>query len=154
MPAPKAPTTFDGYLGAFIADAARRKGGRAFIAELIGVSVKTVNRRALGDGSYTVKELQIIADALNMTSTEIVERALRDYANGSVEEGIEKLIQQEGHEVMSEPPVSLDHQRQKKTAGATGKRPSEMTEEELDAFEGESAANTDPELGYDEPEAP
>lgn len=144
MPAPKEPTTFDGHLGSLIADSARRKGGRAFIADLIGVSVKTVNRRALGDGSYTVKELQIIADALNTTSAELVERALRDYSNGTVEEGVAKLIATEGPAVMSEPPVSLDERRSKSIA--------DMTDEELEGLQ--NAANTDPEIGHDEPEAP
>lgn len=146
MPAPKEPTTFDGYLGSLIADSARRKGGRQFIADLIGVSVKTVNRRALGDGSYTVKELQIIADALNTTSTELVERALRDYSNGSVQDGVSKLIAEEGPAAMSEPPISLAEQRSKK------KTPAEMTDEELEGVP--SAANTDPEMEYDEPEHP
>lgn len=144
MPAPKEPTTFDGHLGSLIADSARRKGGRAFIAELIGVSVKTINRRALGDGSYTVKELQIIADALNMKSTELVERALRDYSNGTVEEGVAKLIAAEGPAVMSEPPASLDERRSKAIA--------DMSDEELEGLP--SAANNDPEIGYDEPEQP
>lgn len=144
MPAPKEPTTFDGHLGSLIADSARRKGGRAFIANLIGVSVKTVNRRALGDGSYTVKELQIIADALNTTSAELVERALRDYSNGTVEEGVAKLIATEGPAVMSEPPASLDERRSKSIA--------DMSDEELEGLP--NAANTDPEIGHDEPEAP
>jgi transcriptional regulator with XRE-family HTH domain len=153
MPAPKQPTTFDAHLGSLIADTARRKGGRPFIAKLIGVSVKTVDRRALGDGSYSVKELNIIADALNTTPLALAEQALKNYADGSVEEGMEKLIRLEGPQVVSEPPASLENHRQKKTP-PLGKRPSEMTEEELDAFEGEQAANRDPELGYDEPELP
>lgn len=146
MPAPKKPTTFDAHLGALIADSARRKGGRPFIAHLIGVSGKTIDRRALGDGGYTVKELHIIASALNTTATALAEQALKNYADGTVEEGMAKLLAEEGPEVMSEAPISIDAHRRKK--------PSEMTEEELDAFEGESAANTDPEIGYDEPEAP
>lgn len=154
MPAPKEPTTFDGHLGSLIADSARRKGGRQFIADLIGVSVKTVNRRALGDGSYTVKELQIIADALNMKPIELVERALRDYGGGTVEEGVSKLIASEGHHVVSDPPASFEEHKRNRHSAPAGKRPSEMTEEELDAFEGEQAANRDPELGYDEPELP
>ncbi|WP_396657191.1 hypothetical protein [Microbacterium oxydans] len=153
MPAPKEPTTFDAHLGALIADSARRKGGRPWIAQLIGVSTKTVNRRALGDGGYTVKELQIIADALNTTSAELVEQALRNYSNGTAQDGIDKLLATEGYAVVSEAPTSLDSHREKKAEGA-GKRPSEMTEEELDAFEGEQAANRDPELGHDEPEVP
>lgn len=153
MPAPKQPTTFDGHLGALIADSARRKGGRAFLAELIGVSTKTIDRRSLGDGSYTVKEINIIAAALNTTPATLAEQALKNYANGTVEEGMQKLLAEEGHEVMSDPIPSIEDQREKRQAPA-GKRPSEMTEEELDAFEGEQAANRDPELGFDEPEAP
>lgn len=142
MPAPKKPTTFDAHLGALIADSARRKGGRPFIAQLIGVSTKTVDRRALGDGSYTVKEINLIAAALNTTPTALAEQALKNYADGTVEEGMAKLLAEEGHEVMSEPPVSLDARRSKSIA--------DMSDEELEGLP--NAANTDPEIGYDEPE--
>lgn len=142
MPAPKKPTTFDAHLGALIADSARRKGGRPFIAQLIGVSTKTVDRRALGDGSYTVKEINLIAAALNTTPTALAEQALKNYADGTVEEGMAKLLAEEGHEVMSEPPVSLDARRSKSIA--------DMSDEELEGLP--NAANTDPEIGHDEPE--
>ena len=50
-----------------------------------------------------------------------------------------------GHILLSEPPVSLTDHRQKKSLA-------EMTDEEL---EGElSVANTDPEIGLDEPDLP
>lgn len=145
MPAPKDPTTFDGHLGSLIADSARRKGGREFVAQLIGVSKKTIDRRALGDGGYTVKEAHIIADALNTTASALIEQALRDYANGTVEEGVAKLINAEGVTLVSDPPISLADKRK-------GRTPAEMTDEELESER--SAANTDPEIGYDEPDTP
>lgn len=151
MVAPKKPETFDAHLGALISNLARPKGGRAFIAELLGYNVKTINRRSVGDGEYTVREMNLIANALGMTSAEIADLALRNYSGGTAEDGIRKLLEEEG---LSEGPASLDAHREKKAARPAGKRPSEMTEEELDAFEGESAANTDPELGHDEPDAP
>lgn len=127
-------------MGSLIADSARRKGGRPFIARLIGVSTKTVDRRALGDGSYSVKELHLIADALNTSVTELVERALRDYANGTVEDGVKKLIEEEGAQLVSEPPANLDAQRSKTIA--------DMSDEELEGLP--NAANNDPEIGHDE----
>lgn len=142
MVAPKKPETFDAHLGALISNLARPKGGRAYLADLLGYNVKTINRRSVGDGEYSVKELNIIAPALGMTPAEIVDLALRNYSGGSAQEGIDKLLAEEG---VSDAPISLDARR---------KKPSEMTEEELDAFEGEQAANRDPELGHDEPELP
>lgn len=142
MPAPKKPTTFDAHLGTLIANLADDKGGRPFVASVLGVSLKTIDRRVLGDGSYTVKEVNLIADALHMTYDEIVNLALRKYADGSREDGIRKLIAAEGVHLVSEPPVSLDQHRKKK--------PSEMTDEELEGVP--SAANTDPEIGHDEPD--
>lgn len=124
MPAPKTPTTFDGHLGSIIADAARRKGGRPRVAELIGVSTKTIDRRALGDGSYTVKEVHIIADALNTTGLKLIEQALRDYAGGTVEDGVAKLIAAEGavlvpEEEVSPAPVNIETHKKNKSASKT-----------------------------------
>lgn len=142
MPAPKKPTSFDGHLGSIIADSARRKGGRPFIAQLIGVSAKTVDRRALGDGSYSVKELHLIADALNMSATELVERALRDYSNGTPEDGVQKLIRAEGANLVSDRPASLSERRSAKT-------PADMSDTEREGLP-HAAFTNDPEIGHDE----
>ena len=145
MPAPKKPVTFDAHLGSLIANLADDRGGRAFIASLLGVSPKTIDRRVLGNGSYTVKEVALVADALKMTYDEIVNLALRKYADGSVEDGVRKLISEEGLHLVSDAPASLDAHRKKKT-------PAEMTEDEMESER--SAANTDPEIGFDEPDTP
>lgn len=154
MPAPKKPQTFDQHLGAVVGGLAKPHGGRPFLVSLLDWSKGTVDRRIAGTAPFLVKEIEIVARALNTTPTALGEQALKNYAGGSEQDGLKKLIAEEGAEPVSEPPVSLDDQRQKKSASPSGKRPSEMTEEELDAFDGEQAANTDPELGYDEPEAP
>lgn len=146
MPAPKKPVTFDAHLGSLIASLADDKGGRAFVASVLGVSLKTVDRRVLGDGSYTVKEVTLIAYAMNMTYDEIVDLALRRYSNGSREDGIRKLIDAEGVHLVSEAPVNISDQRQKK------KTPADMTYDER--MRERNAANTDPEIGFDQPDTP
>lgn len=153
MPASKKPQTFDQHLGAVVGGLAKPHGGRPFLVSLLDWSKGTVDRRIAGTAPFLVREIEVVARALNTTPASLAEQALKNYSGGSEQDGIDKLLAEEGLEPVSEPPASLDDQRQKKTV-PPGKRPSEMTEEELDAFEGESAANTDPELGYDEPEAP
>lgn len=145
MPAPKDATTFDGHLGQLISNLARPHGGRKMIADLIGVSTKTIDRRALGDGGYTVRDLHLIAAELHVSAQELIDMALRAYGKGDAAEGLRKLIEVEGVHLVSEPPTNLTDHRRKKT-------PAEMTFEELESER--SAANTDPEIGFDEPEAP
>jgi hypothetical protein len=142
----KLPVTFDQHLGSVIDGLAKSRGGRPWLATLADWSEGTVERRVTGRTEFTVKELEVVARALHTTPAEIVSQALRAYASGSEQDGIDKLLREEG--AVSEAPVSLNDQRRK----ARSKRPSEMT---LDELEGErSAANTDPEIGHDEPELP
>lgn len=141
----KLPETFDQHLGSVIDGLAKARGGRPWLASLTDWSEGTVERRVTGRTEFTVKELEIVAAALGSSPSNLVGQALRNYANGSEQDGIAKLLRVEGP--VSEAPVSLDARRDRK-------KPSEMTEDELDAFQGEQAANTDPELGGDEPEAP
>ncbi|WP_341945690.1 hypothetical protein [Microbacterium sp. LWH11-1.2] len=141
----KLPETFDQHLGSVIDGLAKARGGRPWLASLTDWSEGTVERRVTGRTEFTVKELEIVAAALGSSPATIVSHALRNYANSTEQDGVAKLLREEGP--MSAAPVSLTEHR-------TRKKPSEMTEDELDAFKGEQAANTDPELGRDEPEAP
>jgi len=143
MPIRKLPTTFDQHLGSVIDGLAKSRGGRTWLATLTTWSEGTVERRMTGRTEITVKELEIVASALSTTAASIVSQALRNYANGSEQDGIDKLLR-EAAPAVSEPPTSLAEHRFKT------KSPAHMTDDEL---EGErSAANTDPEIGFDQPE--
>lgn len=143
MPIRKLPVTFDQHLGSVIDGLAKARGGREWLATLTRWSEGTVERRVTGRAEFSVKELEIVAAALGSSPVSIVGQALRNYANGSEQDGIAKLLREEGP--LSEAPVSLDARR-----GRT--KPSEMTEEELHAFEGESAAHTRNDFPTQEPE--
>lgn len=106
----------------------RKRLTQEVVAERAGMSLVTVQKKLKGTSPITATDLVILSKAIGVDPGDVINEAM---AEASV----------------SEAPISLDAQRKKK-------RPSEMTEEELDAFEGESAANTDPELGHDEPEHP
>lgn len=147
-PAPKTPQTFDQHLGSVVGGLAKAHGGRPFLVGLLDWSKGTVDRRIAGTAPFLVKEIEIVARALNTTPAAIAEQALRNFSGTGVEQdGLERLIAEERPDVVSEPPISISDQRRKK-------KPSEMTDDELEAFEGESAANTDPEIGHDQPELP
>lgn len=144
MPAPKKPETFDEHVGSIVGGLARAHGGRPYLQRLMDWSLQTVNRRVSGSHGFTVKELQIVAPAINSTPEEITDQALKNYGNGSKEDGLRKLIAAEGLHLVSEAPISLDAHRKK--------TPKDMSEEELE--EERSAANRDPQHLEDEPEAP
>lgn len=91
MPAPKKPETFDAHLGAVINGLARPHGGREWLMDLLGVSKKTIDRRMTGENSLLVKELQLVADAVNSTPEDLVEQALRNYGDGDRDAGLAKL---------------------------------------------------------------
>lgn len=142
MPIQKKPATFDQHLGAVIGGLAKPHGGRPFLVDLMGWSKGTVDRRLAGDTPFLVKEIEVVSRALHTTSAAIAEQALKNYGGGSEAEGMRRLLAEAGG--VSAPLASIDDQRNKKIET--------MTDDEL---EGErSAANTDPEIGYDEPDAP
>lgn len=101
------------------------------VAERAGMSVWTLQRKLKAKAPITATDLVILSKAIGVSPAEVIEEAQRDV------EHAEKLV--------SAGIPTITEQRFKK-------RPSEMTEEELDAFEGEQAANRDPEIGHDEPE--
>lgn len=142
MPIQKLPVTFSQHLGSVIDGLAKARGGREWLATLADWSVGTVERRMTGRTEITVKELEIVASALGTTPATIVSQALRNYADGSEQDGIEKLLSEEAP--VSEQPISLDSRRSKSIA--------DMSDDELEGIR--SAANNDPEIGHDEPEQP
>ena len=108
------------------------------VAERAGMSVWTLQKKLKARAPISATDLVVLSLAIGVKPTDVLQEAILD---------AEFLEMQNEQAQMSEGVANIAEQRRKK-------RPSEMTEEELDAFEGESAANTDPELGFDEPEAP
>lgn len=139
MPKRVLPTTFDQHLGAVIDGMSKPFGGRAWLVTLMDWSGGTVERRVTGRTEFTVKELTVVAEKMNVTRSTIVEQALRNYSGGSVEDGVAKLIAEVRPEV-SEAIVSLDERRSKSIA--------DMSDEELEGLR--SVANKDKGIGHDE----
>lgn len=101
------------------------------IAERAGMSIWTLQKKLRGRAPVTATDLVVIAQAIGVSPSRILDDALEDLA--------------EHERQASEGVASIADQRRKKS-------PAEMT---LDELEGErSAANTDPEIGHDEPDAP
>lgn len=102
------------------------------VAERAEMSIWTLQKKLKARAPISATDLVILAQAIGVDPSKVLEEAMEDVA------AAEKLA--------SVGIPTIAEQRRK--------RPSEMTEEELDAFEGEQAANRDPEIGHDEPEAP
>lgn len=86
MPKRKTPVTFDEWLGKVIDDETGPSGGRPAVAQWVGISEQSVNRRARGDVPYLVREVEVIAHRLGIETHELVDRALARFG------GIEKLV--------------------------------------------------------------
>lgn len=97
------------------------------------IPLTSLQKKLKGNAPITATDLVMLSQAIGISPVDVMAEILKEAeaAESRTSEGIVSIS---------------DHRRKKK--------PSEMTEEELHAFEGESAANTDPELGHDEPEAP
>lgn len=134
------PETFDQHLGSVIDGMAKAKGGRPWLASIAPWSLGTVERRVTGRAEFTVKELELVAAALNTTRAEIVSQALRIFANGTEEEGIAKLLAELDEEPVSAPVANLDSKRSQSIAN--------MSDEDLEGLR--SVANTDKGIGHDE----
>lgn len=107
------------------------------VAERAGMSVWTLQKKLKARAPISATDLVVLSLAIGVKPTEVLQEAILDA----------DLADARAQAHVSEGVVSIAEQRRKK-------RPSEMTEEELDAFDGEQAANRDPEIGHDEPEAP
>lgn len=104
------------------------------IAARADMSIWTLQKKLRARSPITATDLVVLSAAIGVDPAKILTTALEEVA--------------EAERRTSEGVASLTARRQQK------KKPSEMTDEELDAFDGQSAANTDPELGYDEPDSP
>lgn len=103
------------------------------VAERSDIPLTSLQKKLRGNAPISATDLVVISQAIGVDPTAVMAEILSEL--GERDPG------------MSDAPASLaDHRKKKK--------PSEMTDEELDAFDGQSAANTDPELGYDEPDSP
>lgn len=103
------------------------------LSERSGIPLPTLQKKLKANAPITATDLVMLARAIGVDPVEVMAEIMKDteHEERLASEGIPTIANQ-----------------------ARKKKPSEMTEEELDAFEGESAANTDPELGFDEPDAP
>lgn len=98
------------------------------LADLSGIALPTLQKKLAAEAPITATDLVVLSRAMRIDPAVVITEIEKEAA-------------------VSEAPASLDAHRRKK-------KPSEMTEEELDAFEGEQAADNDPGIGHDEPEAP
>lgn len=99
------------------------------IADRTQMSIWTLQKKLRGRAPITATDLVVIAQAIGVSPAKILTDALEDLEEQKMSRGV----------------ANIADQRRKK--------PSEMTEEELDAFNGEQAASTDPEIGHDEHDA-
>ncbi|WP_447948262.1 hypothetical protein [Microbacterium maritypicum] len=136
----KTPKSFDAILGSLIMSLSRDQGGRQFLADLLGYNPKTISRRSVGDGEYTVRELNIVANKIGMTAEEILNLALRKYSGGTAAEGVHKLV---AEDTVSEAPTNLAAHRKSKMT------PKDMSDPDQEGIP--NAADSDPDIGGDEP---
>lgn len=135
----KTPKSFDASLGSLIMSLSRDHGGRQFLADLLGYNPKTISRRSVGDGEYTVRELNVVASKLGMTAEEILNLALRKYSGGTAAEGVNKLM---AEDTVSEAPTNLTERRKSKVT------PKDMSYTDMEGIP--NAADGDPDIGGDE----
>lgn len=112
---------------------AKRRLTQEELARRADMPLVTLQKKLRGRAPISATDLVILANAIGIDPAKVLTDAVAE-------------VETKDH-LASVGIPTIAEQRIKK-------RPSEMTEEELDAFEGESAANTDPEMGFDEPESP
>ena len=106
---------------------ARKRVTQQDIADRADMSLVTVQKKLRGRSPISATDLVVLSRAIGVDPASVLTDALDELDSRT-----------------SVSPVIIPEQWRKK-------RPSEMTEGELDVFEGASAANTDDELGHDEP---
>lgn len=108
---------------------ARKRLTQEQIADATDMPLVTVQKKLRARAPISATDLVVLSQAIGVDPAKMLQEALADLAEAEAQ--------------ASEGIASISDQRRKK-------KPSEMTEEEM---EGESsAANTDPEIGFDEPE--
>lgn len=133
---PKELSDFDACLGKVVRSKRVKAGlSREELSAVTGIPPSNLKRREAGVNEITASELKRIAAVVGVSAADMADEALKDYG------GMDKLIAE--HVGMSEAPVSLDAHRKRRT-------PADMTEEEWEEIS--NAANTDPEIGRDEPD--
>ena len=104
---------------------ARKRLTQEQIADRANMSLVTLQKKLRGRSPISATDLVVLAQAIGVDPAKVLEDALEDMNAAS--EGV----------------ASIADQRRKKS-------PAEMTDGELESER--SAANTDPEIGYDEPD--
>ena len=108
---------------------ARKRLTQEQIADATDMPLVTVQKKLRGRAPISATDLVILSDAIGVSPSKMLEEALADLKE-------QEVLASEGVASIS------DHRRKKK--------PSEMTEEEMEGVS--NAANTDPEIGYDQPD--
>ena len=99
------------------------------IATRAGMSIWTLQKKLRGRSPISATDLVVISEAIGVDPAELLDDVLRKLNTRAESEGV----------------TSMPGYRRRKT-------PAEMTFAELERER--SAANTDPEIGFDEPDAP
>lgn len=110
----------------------RKRLTQEAVAKKAGMSIVTLQKKLKAKAPITATDLVILSRAIGVDPAKVIEEAEAEVA--------------EKKKLASVGVANISDQRQKKKSSA------EMTDEELEGVP--SAANTDPELGHDEPEAP
>lgn len=110
----------------------RKRLTQEAVAKKAGMSIVTLQKKLKANAPITTTDLVILSRAIGVDPAKVIEEAEAEVA--------------EREKLASVGVASISDQRQKKKSSA------EMTDEELEGVP--SAANTDPELGHDEPETP
>lgn len=110
----------------------RARMSQSELAEASGIPATSLQKKLKGNAPITAHDLVVLSDAIGVDPATVMSEIMRE---------VEK---HEAADVpVSEVPVSLDDHRKRRT-------PADMDEEEWGGLS--SAANTDPEIGLDEPE--
>lgn len=104
----------------------RKRLTQEVVAQRAGMSIVTLQKKLKGNSPITATDLVILSNAIGVDPAAVISEAAEEVG-------------------VSEAPASIADQRKKKST-------SELTDEELEGVP--NAANTDGEIGHDEPDTP
>lgn len=115
------------------------------LESLWGVSDRTVQRKMVGASPITVSELERVAKTVNVAARTIAESALSQYGEGSIDDGVNRLMSEARgisddlekkrlqKELAARTPAEIDEHRERKdTPSAAQRRDAETEADESD----------------------